>query len=85
ILFVGTRNWKSGNPVTALFDVSDIRSLFSQAEKADESTAAKKPVADEAPQHVEGSLIEKGILVRRSSQLTAANVPVGLSRDIARH
>lgn len=82
ILFVGTRNWKSGNPVTALLDVSDIRSLFSQT---GDSKSAENAEPEKAQNSNAGSLIEKGTLVRRSSQLTAANIPAGLSRDLARH
>ena len=81
ILFVGTRDWKSGKSVfSSLADVSDIQGLFAHVEDAASSKTVKNASIMEASNPLERALLEKGTLIRRSSEmLTMANsTPRGL-------
>ncbi len=86
ILFIGSREWKSDKPITAsLFEISDIKALFTKVEQSGSSSAQMKAALDQSHNDVERALIEKGTLVRRSTQLNNQDAPVGLSRGITSH
>jgi hypothetical protein len=81
ILFVGSREWKSDKSIRAtLMDISNIRSLLSNARQAGSTSAQMADALNNAHNDVERSLIEKGTLVRSSSQPGIGLTPVGLSR-----
>ena len=82
ILFVGSRDWKSGRPVLkSLVDISDIQQVFSSVENAGSATTARSVAIAQATTQVERSMIEHGTLVRRNTQFvsTPSAVP-GLHR-----
>lgn len=86
ILFVGSRDWKAHQSIPAtLLDISDIRGVLSKIEHAGSTVTAKSAALHSTSNEVERSLIEKGTLVRRTTQIASdtPGAPTGLMRETA--
>lgn len=84
ILFIGTRDWKSGSSFLAtLTDTSELQSFFAAIRKDDTSkTSNRQPEASRTTAPIRDSLIDHGTLVRSGSSPLLAGEPSSLPDSI---